>query len=158
MRHNTTAKMGTRTTSNEARFPKARIAPIPAAKAPERVRFLLASILSWPRNILMSDVPRVLQSRTEKLVRSSYVLGIASIFCGITALPAIIYSIRALVCMRKETVSKGAYRKVIFSLLFSSCVLAFVIFSVGSAFLAAQGLADRMKCVNNMKTLGLAIK
>ena len=106
----------------------------------------------------MSDVPPVIQSKAEKLVQSSFVLGIASIACGITALPAIIQSIRALIHLRKENVSKAASRKVIFSLIFSSCILAFVIFSIASAFYAAQGLADRINCVNNMKQLALVIK
>jgi prepilin-type processing-associated H-X9-DG protein len=107
----------------------------------------------------MSEVPPVLQpSKTEKLVQSSFVLGIASIACGITALPAIIQSIRALIHLRKETVSKSAFRKVIFSLIFSSCILAFIIFSIASAFYAAQGLADRINCVNNMKQLGLLMR
>jgi len=106
----------------------------------------------------VSDVPPVIQSKAEKLVQSSFVLGIASIACGITALPAIIQSIRALIHLRKENVSKAASRKVIFSLIFSSCILAFVIFSIASAFYAAQGLADRINCVNNMKQLALVIK
>jgi hypothetical protein len=106
----------------------------------------------------MPDVPPVIQSKTEKLVQSSFVLGIASIVCGITALPAIIQSIRALVLMRKDTKSKPMLRKVVFSLIFSSCILGFIIFSLVSALCAAQALADRINCVNNMKELGLAIK
>lgn len=106
----------------------------------------------------MSDVPPVIQSKAEKLAANSFVLGIASIFCGITALPAIIQSIRALVHMRKETTSKVAFRKVIFSLIFSSCVLGFIIFTVASALGAVQAIVDRINCVNNMKQLALAIR
>lgn len=106
----------------------------------------------------MPDGPPVLQSKTEKLVQSSFTLGMASIACGITALPAIIQSTRALVYLRRETENKKAFRKVIFSLVFSSCILAFAIFNVVSMFWAAHGMANQMNCVENMKTLGLAVR
>ena len=106
----------------------------------------------------MAEIPPVLQSKTEKLVQSSFVLGIASIACGITALSAVVQSIRALACLRKGSANKSAYRKVVFSLIFSSCILAFIIFAGASAFWAAQAIANRINCVNNMKELGLAIR
>jgi prepilin-type processing-associated H-X9-DG protein len=106
----------------------------------------------------MSDIPPSLQPKTKKLVQSSFVLGIASILCGITALPAIIQSIRALVRIRKERASKTVFGKVIFSLIFSSSVLIFIIFCAASALFAARGLGHQINCTNNMKILALAIK
>jgi hypothetical protein len=103
-------------------------------------------------------IPPTPQTKAEKLAQSSFTLGILSIFCGLTALPAIIQSIRALVRIRKDGSSKAARRKAIFSLIFSSCILAFIIFSGVSAYTAAQSVADQINCVNNMKQLALAIK
>ena len=82
-------------------------------------------------------------------------LGIAGILCGITALPAIIYSIRALVRIRKDGASKAALRKAVFSLIFSCCTFAFLVFMVVSPFRAAQAMADDIYCINNMKLLGV---
>ncbi len=109
----------------------------------------------------MSDIPPVIKperSKTEKLVESSFTLGIASIACGITALPAIIQSIRALIHLRGKTLNKAAFSKVIFSLIFSSCVLAFIVFNFFSAVGAAQAMAHQINCVNNMKQLALAVR
>jgi hypothetical protein len=106
----------------------------------------------------MPDEPQIPQSKTGKLVESSLIFGIGSIAFGITALPAIIQSIRALVSMRKEHASKANYIKVFLSLFFSSCCLGFIVFSVTSAFSAAQGMADQINCIDHMKELGLAIR
>lgn len=111
-----------------------------------------------PQNIFMPDVPPALQPKTEKLVQSSLVLGITSIFCGITALPAIIQSIRALVRIRHEMASKAVFAKVIFSLIFSSSVLIFIIFCAASVLLTARAFAEQINCTNNLKMLGLAIR
>jgi hypothetical protein len=106
-------------------------------------------------------IPPTSQSAAEKLARSSFVGAILSIFCGITALPAIIQSIRALVRIRKDGVSKATRLKVIFSLIFSSCVFVFFGFiyvSLVVEFRAAQVYADQFTCVNTMKQLGLAFR
>lgn len=103
--------------------------------------------------------PKTEQSKSEKLADSSFALGIASIACGITALPAIIQSVRALRCIRKEqNRNKRAFRKAIFGLIFPACTLAFGILCVASPFNAVRGLAERVNCVNHMKILTLAIK
>jgi len=99
-----------------------------------------------------------LQAKAEKLAQSSFVLGIASILCGITALPAIIYSIRALVCIRRDGASKAASRKAIFSLVFSSCIFAFIAFTLFSALSAAQAMADDINCISHMKELAVAVR
>jgi hypothetical protein len=101
--------------------------------------------------------PKPPQAKAEKLAQSSFVLGIASIFCGITAIPAIIQSIKALVCIRKDGASKAASRKAVFSLVFSCCTFAFLVFMVVSPFRAAQAMADDINCLSNMKQLGLAV-
>jgi hypothetical protein len=106
----------------------------------------------------MPDAPPVFQYDTKKLVQSSFVLGIASIFCGITALPAIIQSIRALVRIRRVKAGNAAFYKVIFSLIFSSCVLIFIILFAASALFAARAFANNINCTNNMKILGLAMR
>ena len=106
----------------------------------------------------MPDVPSIPQSKTERLVKDSLMLGIASIVCGVTALPAIIYSIRALICLRRESTNKSAYRKVIFSLVFSSCIFGFAFFAVWSAMDAAQKMANTIRCTNNLKILGLTVR
>jgi prepilin-type processing-associated H-X9-DG protein len=106
----------------------------------------------------MPDPPPGVQSKTEKLVQSSFVLGVASIACGVTALPAIIQSVRALASMRREAARRSDRRKVIFSLLFSSCVLAFVLFTVIAAVTAAQAIADRINCISCMKQLAIGIR
>jgi prepilin-type processing-associated H-X9-DG protein len=104
------------------------------------------------------ELPPVVQSKTEKLVQSSFVLGIASFICGITALPAIIQSVRVLILMRKEAVSKAALCKVVFSLIFSSCIAALIIYGLVSPILAARAMAEQINCVNNMKEIALVIK
>lgn len=102
--------------------------------------------------------PKPPQAKAEKLAQNAFVLGIASILCGITAIPAIIQSIRALVCIRKESASKTASGKAIFSLTFSTCILAFIAFIFFSALSAARAMADDINCLSNMKQLGIAVR
>jgi hypothetical protein len=106
----------------------------------------------------MPDEPPATQSKAEKLAQDSFVLGIAGILCGITALPAIIYSIRALVRIRKDGASKAASRKAVFSLIFSCCTFAFLVFMVVSPFRAAQAMADDINCISHMKVLAVTIR
>jgi hypothetical protein len=103
-------------------------------------------------------IPPTPQTKAEKLAQRSLELGILSIFCGLTALPAIIQYIRALVCIRKDGASKAARRKAIFSLIFSSCTFAFLVFMVVAPIRAAGAYAEQINCVNNMKQLALAIR
>jgi hypothetical protein len=103
-------------------------------------------------------IPPASQTEAEKLAQSSFVLCGLSILCGITALPAMIQSIRALVCIHKDGASKSARIKAIFSLIFSACVFAFMVFMVVAPLRAAQAMADDINCVNNMKQVALAIK
>jgi hypothetical protein len=105
----------------------------------------------------MPDEPPAAQSKAEKLAQSSYMLGIGSIFCGITAIPAIIQSIKALVCIRKDGASKAASRKAVFSLVFSCCTFAFLVFMVVSPFYTAREMADDINCNSHMKELWIAI-
>lgn len=106
----------------------------------------------------MSDGSIEVLPKAERLAQNSFNLGIASLICGITSLPAIIYSVRALVRIKKEGSSKTAYRKAIFSLVFSSCVFGLCVFLVVSAFVAAQDMADEANCTNRIKHLALEIR
>jgi prepilin-type processing-associated H-X9-DG protein len=53
--------------------------------------------------------------------------------------------------------SKTNRRKVIFSLVFIPCILAFIIFMGVSTYRAWETSADQGNCANNMKSLGLAV-
>jgi hypothetical protein len=102
--------------------------------------------------------PKPTQAKAEKLAQNAFVLGIASILCGITAIPAIIQSIKALVCIRKDGASKAASRKAVFSLVFSCCTFAFLVFMVVSPFYAAREMADDINCISHMKELAVTIR
>jgi prepilin-type processing-associated H-X9-DG protein len=54
--------------------------------------------------------------------------------------------------------SKTTRRKVIFSLVFIPCILAFIIFMGVSTYRALETSADQIRCANNMKLLDLAVK
>jgi len=103
-------------------------------------------------------IPPTPQEKSKRLAQKSLELGILSIFCGITALPAIIQSIRALILMRKYGGSKGTWGKAIFGLIFSSCIFAGVVFFVVAPFQAANAMAEEINCANNMVQLALAMR
>lgn len=100
----------------------------------------------------------IVRSKAESLAETSFALGIASIVCGVTAIPAMICSIRALRRIRKDGASKTASRKAIFGLVFSFCILGFILFCFLSALGGAKSIAVRMNCINNLKQLGLAMR
>jgi hypothetical protein len=75
-------------------------------------------------------IPPTPQEKAKRLAQKSLDLGILSIICGITALPAIIQSVRAMLLMRKYGGSRGIWGKAIFGLIFSSCIFAGVVFFV----------------------------
>ncbi|MGB7748162.1 MAG: hypothetical protein WBN75_12845 [Verrucomicrobiia bacterium] len=106
----------------------------------------------------MPDEPPATGAKVEKLAQSSFVLGIASILCGITALPAIIQSIRTLVLIRKHSASKAALGKAIFGLVFPSGILAFLIFTAVSMLQAARAEANDIYCIDNLKQLAVDLK
>jgi len=106
----------------------------------------------------MPDAPPATQSKAEKLAHEAFLLSITSVLCGITALPAIIWAIRALIQVRKDGARKAAFRKAIFSLVFASGVSAFLIFIAISVLRTAQAEADDINCVENMKQLAVALK
>jgi prepilin-type processing-associated H-X9-DG protein len=98
------------------------------------------------------------KSNAEKLAQSSFVLAMSSIFCGITALPAVFQSIRALVRVKKECVPRRVAFKAAFSLVFSICTFLGFAVVIIAPIRAAQAMADGINCVNNMKQLGLALR
>lgn len=103
----------------------------------------------------MSEIPPELPTKAEKLVQSSLVLAVLSIICGITALPAIFQSIRALLCLRKTNASKAAFGKVIFSLIFSTSILSIMVSFLVSALSSFHASGADMRCTDNMKILGI---
>jgi len=60
--------------------------------------------------------------------------------------------------IRKDGASKTASRKAIFGFVFPFCILGFILFCFLSALGAAQSLAERINCMNNLKQLGLAMR
>jgi hypothetical protein len=59
------------------------------------------------------------KTKAEKLAQSAFKLGMTSVFCGVTTIPAIIQSIRAIICIQKERASKLLLLKVLFGLIFA---------------------------------------
>lgn len=105
----------------------------------------------------MADVEPPTQSKAERLAQNSAMLAVGSILCGITAIPAIIQAIRALIRIKKDGASKATRIKAIVSLAFSSCTLAALIFLIVAPFGAAKEMADDIKCVNSLKGLVIGI-
>ncbi len=106
----------------------------------------------------MSNDPQPTKSKAEKLARSSFVLALGSIVCGITAIPAIVQSIRALVCIKKNGASREMRIKAIGSVMFSSCTLVFFVFCIVASLQNAQEMANDINCMNNLKQLALEIR
>jgi hypothetical protein len=104
-----------------------------------------------------ADPPPTPEEKIKRLSNDALYLGIASLLCGLTAIPAIVQSIRGIILMRKHGSGKTTRAKVAFGLIFPSCLIAFVIFSILAAYLAARSEAREINCVNNMKELTLSI-
>ncbi len=101
--------------------------------------------------------PPTIKSKAEKLAESAYILGCVSIGFGITAIPAIIQAIRALIWIRKEGASKAARRKAVFGIIFPSCVLAFILSAFLSMLHFAIENANALNCNNHLKMLGSGV-
>jgi hypothetical protein len=102
--------------------------------------------------------PQSVKSKGEKLAYSAYVLGVASTFCGITAIPAIIQSIRALIRIHKDGAGRMAKRQAVFGLIYPVCVVLLILALFLPALLAAQAHVDGMVCINHLKNLALQMK
>ena len=106
----------------------------------------------------MPDSAPVPPEKRKQLLKDAFLLGIGSIAFGITAIPAIVQSIRCLRWMRGEKPGKLAYFMVIFSLVFSTGVLGSYTFIVCSFFSGVREMGKRTYCISKMKGVGLAIR
>ena len=97
-------------------------------------------------------------SKVEKLAHNAFTLGLTSPLCGITALPSIIYAVRALIALRRYGGSRVAPYKAVFGLLFSSAMLALMVFLIEQPLSAAKMMAEEIQCRNQVKEMSLEIQ
>lgn len=95
--------------------------------------------------------------KAESLAKSAFCLSVASLLCGVTAIPAIVQSIRALLRAGKDEDTKKVRIKAMGSLVFASLMLALFGSGIVSIRNSLQARADDINCVNHLKDLAVAM-
>ncbi len=109
---------------------------------------------SWVLTSTPTQAPS-LESKTSGLAITSFVLGILTFFTlGITAIPAIILGIMALVKIRKNAGQLKGKGLAIAGIAVTAALLLIIVSTILSALFRVKPIAQRMNCGSNISSLG----